>query len=106
MTIDQITKELKTDEATTLADPIIRSMAKAAVAMAEKTAPGTHFPNPSLPGSLYGALITDAARLDRLKFVAGAGPRPTGASGGYFTREDVMKDVTAAMRSAANTIRA
>lgn len=100
-TADAITRELEADEAATLADPIIRQMARAAVALAEKTAHGASNPNPALPGDLYGKVIADHARLARLRFIAERGDRPTGATGGWFTRDEVLRDVTVIMRQAA-----
>ena len=52
MTYDQITHDLEKDEAATLADTQIRNMARAALALAIKTAPGSASPNPALPGSI------------------------------------------------------
>jgi hypothetical protein len=97
MTIDE---QLRAEEVEALNDPILRQAATAALALATKTAPGTHSPSPALPSRLYGDLIAEAGRVDRLRYVAERGERPTGAVGGYFTRNDILADITAVMRRA------
>lgn len=100
-TADAIILELEADENATLADPIIRQLARDALALAMKTGAGSSSPSPSLPGSLYGKLIAQNERVQRLRFVAERGERPSGAVAGYFTRDEVLRDASAVMRAAA-----